>query len=173
MAIALPRARVRDAADKADACGERARQIGSQPRRPCLKVIRTIAVSNNRVDETVTARKNRIAIMARMSHYDDTAAEQFRTLALLFWRLQSGRSKPLAHAGSGFGLSGLADHLVSYRARWKQFGFSAKAICFLGKSFFKRLGLFESATLHDTTSFLRVLTVGFEFPDSRADSVQV
>jgi hypothetical protein len=24
------------------------------------------------VDETVTARKNRIAIMARMSHYDDT-----------------------------------------------------------------------------------------------------
>jgi hypothetical protein len=37
--------------------------------------------------------------------------------------------------------------------------------CFLGKTIFKGLGLFETATRHDTISGLRVLTVGFEFRD--------
>jgi hypothetical protein len=43
-----------------------------------------------------------------------------------------------------FGLPGFADHLVPPRARWKQFGFSSQAFCFFGKSFFKRLSLFET-----------------------------
>jgi hypothetical protein len=63
-----------------------------------------------------------------------------------------------------FGLSGFADHFVPGRTRWKQSGFSAEAFCFFGKSLFKRLSLFEMSTLHDTTSCLRVLTVGFTVP---------
>jgi hypothetical protein len=63
-----------------------------------------------------------------------------------------------------FDLPGFADHFISVRARWKQASFSAEAFCFFGKSFFKRLGLFEAATLHDTTSCLRVLTVGLMVP---------
>jgi hypothetical protein len=63
-----------------------------------------------------------------------------------------------------FGLPSFADHFVPGRARWKQLGFSAEAFCFFGKSLFKRLGLFETSTLHDTTSCLRVLTVGFTIP---------
>jgi hypothetical protein len=125
------RARVRDAADKADACGERARQIGSQPRRPYLKVIRTSAVSNNRVDETVTARKNRIAIMARMSHYDDPAAEQFGTLALLFLRLQSGRIKPLVYARGCFGLPAFAHQFVALSPGRQRLGLLSETLCFL------------------------------------------
>jgi hypothetical protein len=49
---------------------------GRQQRRPYLKVIRTTAVSNNNVDETVTARNNRVAIMVRISHSDDNTAVQ-------------------------------------------------------------------------------------------------
>jgi hypothetical protein len=54
--------------------------------------------------------------------------------------------------GAGFGLPGSADQLITYRARRKQFGFRAKALRFLRESFFKGLVLFETATLHDTTS---------------------
>jgi hypothetical protein len=54
--------------------------------------------------------------------------------------------------GAGFGLSRFADQFVAYRARRKQFGLGAKLLRFLGKSFFKRLELYEMATLHDTTS---------------------
>jgi hypothetical protein len=43
-----------------------------------------------------------------------------------------------------FGLPGFADRLVPPRARWKQPGFSSQAFCFFGKSFFKRLSLFET-----------------------------
>jgi len=53
------------------------------------------------------------------------------------------------------GLPSLADHLLPGRTWWKQFGFNSQAFCFFGKSFFKRLGLFETATLHDTISCSR------------------
>jgi hypothetical protein len=44
-------------------------------------------------------------------------------------------------------------------------GFLAKALPFLGKSFFKGLVLFEAATLHESTCLLRLLTVGVASSD--------
>jgi hypothetical protein len=38
---------------------------------------------------------------------------------------------------SDFGLPRSADHLIAGCASWKQFRFSAEALCFFGKSFFK------------------------------------
>jgi len=55
---------------------------------------------------------------------------------------------------AGLCLSGSPDQFIAYRARSKQFGFISQALRFFGKSFFKGLGLFETATLHDTTSWL-------------------
>jgi hypothetical protein len=49
-------------------------------------------------------------------------------------------------------MSGFADQIIAGCARWKQFGFGSQALRFIGKSFFKRLGLVEKATIHDTTS---------------------
>jgi len=66
--------------------------------------------------------------------------------------------------GGYFGPPSFTDYFVPGRARLKQFGFGAEAFCFFGKSLFKGLGLYETATLHDTTSCLRVLTVGFTVP---------
>jgi hypothetical protein len=63
--------------------------------------------------------------------------------------------------GGYFGLPGSADHFVPNCAGRKQFGFGSQALCFFGKAGFKGLGLFETSTQHDTTSCLRVLTVGF------------
>ena len=63
-----------------------------------------------------------------------------------------------------FAQAGFADQFIAGNARCKGFCFFAKALRLLGKSVFEGLDLFEPATLHDTTSFLRVLTVGFEFP---------
>jgi hypothetical protein len=72
--------------------------------------------------------------------------------------------------GGYFGLPGSADHFVPHCARWKQFGFGSQALCFFGKAGFKGLGWFETATLHDTTSCLRVLTVGFSISDPNMQS---
>ena len=45
------------------------------------------------------------------------------------------------------------------------FGLFAKALRFFGKTLFEGDGVLETtAALHDTTSFLRVLTAGLEFP---------
>lgn len=89
---------------------------------------------------------------------------------LLFWWAKSRRRKPLVHVRGCFSLPGFADHFVPLRARWKQFGFSSQAFCFFGKSFFKRLGLSETATQHDATSCIRVLTVGFCSSDPNMQS---
>jgi len=36
-----------------------------------------------------------------------------------------------------FDVPGSAEHFVSCRAWWKQFGFGSQACCFFGKSFFE------------------------------------
>ena len=65
---------------------------------------------------------------------------------------------------AGFGLSGFTEGVLSLRTGWEGFGCFSEAFGFLGKAFFKRNGLLESAaSLHDTTSSLRVLTAVFEF----------
>jgi hypothetical protein len=44
-----------------------------------------------------------------------------------------------------FGVSGSADKFLAQSARWKQPGFFAEAFGFLGETFFKGLGSFETA----------------------------
>ena len=65
----------------------------------------------------------------------------------LFRPSQPGRPQPFAHVRAGFGLSGFADQVVAVGARSKRFGLLAQALCFLGKTFFKRLALIEPASL--------------------------
>jgi hypothetical protein len=79
----------------------------------------------------------------------------------LFWGSKSRRRKPRVHVRGCFGPPGFADFLFALSARWKQFGFLAQAFRFFGKAGFKRFELFKTATQHDTTSCLRVLTVEF------------
>ena len=72
--------------------------------------------------------------------------------ARLFRRPKSPRRKPFIHMGGYFGLPGSADHFVRSWARWKQFGFGSQALCLFEKAGLKGLGLFETATQHDTIS---------------------
>jgi hypothetical protein len=73
-----------------------------------------------------------------------------------------------------FLLSGFAEEGFACGAGWELLGFLPQSFGFLGKAGFKGLGLFEAATLHDTTSSLRVLTAGFEFrePNMQRSRVQ-
>jgi hypothetical protein len=57
--------------------------------------------------------------------------------------------------GGNFGLPGSADDFVPDCAWWKQFGFGSQALCFFGKAGFKGLGLFETATRHNTISCIK------------------
>lgn len=54
-------------------------------------------------------------------------------------------------------MSRFADEFVAESAGRMQLGFFAEALRFFGKAGFKGKGLFETSTLHDTTSCLRVL----------------
>jgi hypothetical protein len=49
---------------------------------------------------------------------------------------------------SGFGSSGFADHFITLRARWEQFGCVTQSLRLFGKPRFKGLGLTETASLH-------------------------
>lgn len=70
----------------------------------------------------------------------------------VLWWLKARRRKPLAHMRSGFGLAGSAQKRFSFSAGWKRPGRLAQALRFFGKTIFKGLGLFETATQHDTIS---------------------
>ena len=77
-----------------------------------------------------------------------------------FWWLESRRGKPLVYVGGRFQLSDLLEQPVHLRTGFElgKLGFQ---LGFLGCNvFFERVGN-RSATLHDTTSCLRVLTAGF------------
>ena len=72
---------------------------------------------------------------------------------LLLGRLKARRSQPLAHVRAGLGLAGFAECFFALRARRERFGFFSEAFGFLGKAFFKGLGLLETTAFHhDTTS---------------------
>ncbi len=72
---------------------------------------------------------------------------------LLPGRLKARRSQPLAHVRAGFGLAGFAECFLALRAGRKGFRLFSEAFGFLGKTFFKGLGLLETTTLrHDITS---------------------
>ena len=65
---------------------------------------------------------------------------------------------------AGFGLSCSTKGVLLLRTWGEGLGLFSEAFGFLGKAFFKGNGLLEStASLHDTTSSLRVLTAEFEF----------
>jgi hypothetical protein len=70
----------------------------------------------------------------------------------LFRRPKSRRRKPFSYMGGCFGPPGSADDIVPSCARWKQFGFGSQALCLFEKAGLKGLGLFETATQHDTIS---------------------
>jgi hypothetical protein len=54
---------------------------------------------------------------------------------------------------AGFGLTGLAQHLLAFGTMWERSGFLAEAFGFFSKALFKRKGLLETpATLHGNTS---------------------
>ena len=85
-------------------------------------------------------------------------------MANLLWRLQSGRSQPIAYARADLDLASLAEGFIAYRSMGEQFGFFAESSRFFGNVFLKGKGLLETAAIfHGTTSSLRVLTAGFEF----------
>ena len=76
----------------------------------------------------------------------------------LFWRSKSGGSQPLAHVSARLCLPGSADQGIAGCTRLQFSCFFAEAFCFFCKTFFKRLDVFETATLHDTPrSLMRFL----------------
>ena len=84
------------------------------------------------------------------------------TEAALLWRLKSGRRKPIVDAQGGLGLSSLAQKHRTLMVAWRElFSFRPEAFDLLVETMRERQNVFEPATLHDTTSCLRVLAVGF------------
>jgi hypothetical protein len=65
---------------------------------------------------------------------------------------------------SRFGVASLAKKSVSFVAMWQFFRLCSKAFGFLIETFREGQDVLETATLHDTTSLLRVLTVGLQVP---------
>jgi hypothetical protein len=63
---------------------------------------------------------------------------------------------------SGLGLAGSTQYILAFRTWRKRFSFFAEVLGFFSKAFFKGSDLFEAASLHGTTSSLRVLTAGLE-----------
>jgi hypothetical protein len=83
----------------------------------------------------------------------------------LFRRLKSGRCKPIADAQGGLRLPNLAQKHLTLMVAWREFfSFRPEAFDLLFETIWERQNVFEPATLHDTTSCLRVLTVGFAVP---------
>ena len=65
--------------------------------------------------------------------------------------------------GASLCLPGSADQNIAGCARSEQFGLFPQALCFFGQTFFKGVGLCETATLHDTPrGFCGSYTAGFE-----------
>ena len=54
----------------------------------------------------------------------------------------------------GFSLSGLAQKLVPFSAGWQFFSLYSESLGFLIETFGESQDVFETATLHDTTSLL-------------------
>src|SRR3984893_17047179 len=83
------------------------------------------------------------------------------TEAVLLWRLKRGRRKPIVDAQGGLSLSNLAQKHLTFMVAWREFfSFRPEAFDLLVETIWERQNVFEPATLHDTTSCLRVLTVG-------------
>ena len=87
------------------------------------------------------------------------------TEVALLWRLKSGRRKPIVDVQGGLGLSSLAQKHLTLMVAWREFfSFRPEAFDLLVETIRERQNVFEPAMLHDTTSCLRVLTVGFAAP---------
>jgi hypothetical protein len=64
-----------------------------------------------------------------------------------------GGSQPTVDAGRGLGLTGSLEKVVELLAHWRLSRFIAQALGLLGKSLFKREGVFDpAALLHGATS---------------------
>jgi hypothetical protein len=72
---------------------------------------------------------------------------------------------------SGFGLARLAEKQVPFGAMRQCLGLSSETRGFLIETFWESQNVFETTTLHDTTSLLRVLTVGFAISDHNMPTI--
>jgi hypothetical protein len=116
------------------------------------------------VSGSTGAGRNRPFADAKIGHLHRTT-EAAVLLLDWFWRTKPRRRKPCAHMGCGIKLPDLSKECILLWTRFELGDLRFKPSLLGCNVFLERVGN-RSATLHDTTSCLRVLTVGFASPNS-------